>query len=202
MSAFLGSCKAIVLPGASEQTWRERPPRRVEGRGSAPSCRHTCVFWVSLEVGSLTMMRWLPRMPPTDHANRITSQWEGIWVGGLGGVCMHPNTFKTNLEYKWKGFLLAFPFWKEKHTLGKLPDHQPPLPLWNPFLLVLLTFSALSHHHVAQKWILNVLFNVKFPPKAWPGNGVWIFVLTFLGNSNGVYKLRRKAWLSDGKSRT
>lgn len=36
---------------------------------------------------SSTRMYELPRMPPTDHSNRTTSQWEGVLVGGL--LCVY-----------------------------------------------------------------------------------------------------------------
>lgn len=143
------------------------PTESASRGGPAVRCADSeCPSWRCRE--SSTMMYALPRMPPTDHSNRTTSQWEGVWVGGLLCVYIFFLIYlKLVRSTNGKIPFLDSPLWKEKQFLGKIPDRQPHLhsKLFEPFptrFINIFCFEPLSRcTKNVFLWVPNRLFKVK-----------------------------------------
>ena len=93
--------------------------------------------------------------------------------------------FKLVWSTNGKSSFLAFPLWKQKQLLGKIPDHQSHLhfKLLEPFPTSFINNFCFEPSSWCPKnvslWVLDLSFKVKFPPKACPGHGRGVFIFDF-----------------------
>lgn len=152
MFAFLGSSRVIPPHSVSKS------PLGGKGSHKDESCRHTCVFWMSPETGRVA--QWCPDCRGAAHKLfRENYQPVGGCLSGRFVVCVDFFPLKY-LKLVWssngKISILAFPLWKEKQHLGKIPHHQIHLhfkifdPVSTGFINIFCFKPSLWNSTVAQ----------------------------------------------------